>query len=332
MASANFFGGVDEIGGNKVLIKSKDTSLFLDFGMSFSKYNRYYSDLQPRKGNGLLDFCEFGLLPRIKGIYRDDYLEHSRLNFDKEPSVDGVLLTHAHLDHAGCIHHLREDIPIFLTEETYLILKALEDTSKSSFMDLITLKKDFHFVPKKRGEGYTRLRGNNAKIERDIHKIKPFKKVQIGDLNVKNVPVDHCPGASGFIVENDEDTIVYTGDIRFHGRNPETKKKFVKESQKIQPTILIPEGTRIDETKTITEEKVEKNVTNLIKDSHDMVIVDYPLRDLNRLQTFYNAATKTDRKLVINLKQAYLLKLFHGKGYPELDDVEIYIPKKGSFG
>ena len=31
----------------------------------------------------------------------------------------------------------------------------------------------------------------------------------------------------------------------------------------------------------------------------------------------------------MNLKQAYLLKLFSGRGYPEIDDVDVYVPKRG---
>ena len=30
-----FYGGVDEIGGNKIFIKDGDTRIFFDFGMSF---------------------------------------------------------------------------------------------------------------------------------------------------------------------------------------------------------------------------------------------------------------------------------------------------------
>jgi len=36
MTSVTFHGGVNDIGGNKFLVKDKDTTLFMDFGMSFS--------------------------------------------------------------------------------------------------------------------------------------------------------------------------------------------------------------------------------------------------------------------------------------------------------
>ena len=48
-----FYGGVNEIGGNKILLEDKDAKIFLDFGMSFGMANKYFSEfLQPRKCNG----------------------------------------------------------------------------------------------------------------------------------------------------------------------------------------------------------------------------------------------------------------------------------------
>ncbi|MGB8232886.1 MAG: MBL fold metallo-hydrolase RNA specificity domain-containing protein, partial [Methanobacterium sp.] len=137
------------------------------------------------------------------------------------------------------------------------------------------------------------------------------------------------PGASAFIIENNDETVVYTGDLRFHGRKPEITNKFVKEAKKSSPDIMISEGTRIDNPSTETEEDIEVNAKNLISQYKGLVIVNFPVRDLDRLLTFYRVAKDTDRTLVVNLKQAYLLKLFSGRGYPELDDVEVYIPKRG---
>jgi len=33
MTSLTFYGGVNEIGGNKILLEDKDTKIFLGFGM-----------------------------------------------------------------------------------------------------------------------------------------------------------------------------------------------------------------------------------------------------------------------------------------------------------
>ncbi len=331
MTSIDFFGGVDEIGGNKIRVKDNSASFFLDFGMGFSRANDYLSEfLQPRKGNGILDFFELGLLPCVKGIYREDYLKHVGLTYPDEPSVDGVLISHSHVDHVAYVHHLREDIPVYLSNESYLILKALEDTGTSSFSEYLHLKKSFYLEPKKRGGGYKRSIGIN--VERDINIIEPYKPFNIGDFTIKSAPVDHSlPGASAFIIENNDETIVYTGDLRFHGRNPQLTHKFVKEAKKSNPTIMISEGTRIDSFENVNEIDIEKRAVNEVEKCKGLVVVNYPIRDLDRLLTFYKVAQDTDRKLVVSLKQAYILKLFQETSgdYPKLSDVMIYKPRKG---
>ena len=345
--SLKFYGGVNEIGGNKILIDNKESSnsskenissLFLDFGMSFSKAGEYFSEfLQPRKLNGILDFVELGLLPQIKGIYREDYLKHCGLNALNKPSVDGVLLSHAHLDHSAYIHHLREDIPIFMRKESEIILKVLEQTGKASFAEIMTLKKSFHYTPKKRGEGYKKLTGDEAKVKRDIITVDPYSPFEINDFKVTSIPVDHSlPGSSAYFLENNSEAIVYSGDIRFHGRNLDFSNKFVKESSKFQPTAMLCEGTRINENSKGTEEDIEIKATNLIKDHKGLAIVNFPIRDLDRLITFYNVAKSTDRILAINSKQAYMLNLLEeDKGieqdkYPKLKDpnITIFFPRK----
>jgi len=331
LTSIDFFGGVDEIGGNKIRVKGENGSFFFDFGMGFSKANDYLSEfLQPRKANGIMDFVALGLLPYIKGIYREDYLRHIGLNYQEKPSVDGVLISHSHVDHVAYVHHLREDIPIYLSRESYLILKTLEDTGTASFSEYLHLKKSFQLEPKLRGEGYKR--SSAIKVDRDIRIVEPYKGFDIGDFHIKAAPVDHSlPGASAFISENGEETMVYTGDLRFHGRNPELTHKFVKEAKKANPTIMISEGTRIDQDTNISEEDIEERAVKEVAACKGLVVVNYPVRDLDRLLTFYKVAQDTDRKLVVNLKQAYLLSLFQGDDneYPELGDVMIYKPRKG---
>jgi ribonuclease J len=331
MVCIDFYGGVDEIGGNKILIGAGSTSLFLDFGMSFNIANNYFSEfLQPRKANGIMDFIELGLLPDINGIYREDYLMHSGINSDVKPSVDGLLLSHAHMDHGAYIHHLRSDIPLYMTEESYLILKVLEDTSTVSFGETLKYKKTFHYTAKKRTEGFKRLSGKDAICERELNILKPYKNYVLGDFNVMSAPVDHSlPGASAFFLENDGETTIYTGDLRFHGRRPEMTKKFVKEAKRTNPHIMITEGTRINSQNTETEQDIEFKAKNILTNHKGLVIVNFPVRDLDRLLTFYNVAQETDRRLVVNLKQAYLLKLFSGREYPELEDVSVYIPRRG---
>ena len=70
MVSLTFYGGVNEIGGNKVLLADGDTRVFLDFGQSFGFGASFFTGwLSPRKINGLRDYFEFGLLPHLQARF-----------------------------------------------------------------------------------------------------------------------------------------------------------------------------------------------------------------------------------------------------------------------
>ena len=98
-----FFGGVDEIGGNKILIEDKGTKIFLDFGQSFAFGSEYFTGwLSPRAINGMDDYFEFGLLPMIPGLYAEAQLTSTDLTY-QEPDIGAIFLSHAHFDHVAPI-------------------------------------------------------------------------------------------------------------------------------------------------------------------------------------------------------------------------------------
>jgi ribonuclease J len=54
MVKLTFYGGVNEIGGNKILLEDRKTRVFFDFGQSFTFGADYFMGwLAPRAGNGL---------------------------------------------------------------------------------------------------------------------------------------------------------------------------------------------------------------------------------------------------------------------------------------
>jgi hypothetical protein len=81
---------------------------------------------------------------------------------------------------------------------------------------------------------------------------------------------------------------------------------------------------------------LKRKFVKILNSTESLVVCSYPTRDLDRLLSFYNAAKELGRDLVIDLKQAYILKLFQRSDnwrtiYPKPDDrkIKIYIPKKG---
>jgi ribonuclease J len=323
-------GGKNEIGGNKILVEHKGTRILLDFGMSFAQSANFFSEfLQPRKCAALSDFFELGLLPDIKGIYRTDYLEH--MERPAEPkALDAVLLSHAHADHAQYIHFLRFDIPIFCTQATKIILQALEETGSNTCSDLITACESFSFYTNAKGEKSRITRKQDDYVHsRDYKIMQSNEKVQIGSLEIEMVPVDHSlPGACGFIIYSDEGNLVYTGDIRFHGSHGKLSKNFVEKAKSVKPTWLIVEGTRIDQADGWSEHDVKQEITSLIEKAKNLVFVEFPIRDLDRTNTIYQAALANNRKFVVNLKLAYLIDALGDLCPFSLDDVQILVPKK----
>ncbi len=293
-----------------MLLEDLDAKVFLDFGLSFGQANRYFSEfLQPRKCNGLGDFIEFGLIPDLKGLYRQDFLKHMGRGYEAL-GFDGVLLSHAHADHVSYINHLREDLPIFCSQETYSILKAMNDTGAGSFNDITDLTRCFETYINRKGEvsRKTTQSHKDLQVERNFQQFESGKPFKIKHLVVEPYQVDHSlSGATGYIIHTSSGTIVYTGDFRFHGRREKETTQFMEACKDAKPDLLIIEGTRIDEGSSKTEADVEEEICNISNNAKGLSVCNWSIRDTDRMLSFLNAAKKMDKKLAISLKQAYLL-------------------------
>ena len=325
MTSLTFYGGVNEIGGNKILLEDKDTKVFLDFGKSFSRRARYFEEyINPRTSNGIVDFLTMGLVPDIHGVYRDDLMKMAGRKPEK-PEIDAVLLSHAHADHADYISFLHEDIPVYMGAACHLILKALAERSTRTIeREILDYKPRPYNIKDK-------------PISRKIHDFRTGDKFKIGSLEVEPIHVDHSvPGAYGFIIYTSEGPIAYTGDIRLHGTHAEMTRDFITKAKQVKPIALITEGTRIaDESKEESEELVYKESGKTVSNTDNLVFADFNFKDVDRLRTFFKIAKENDRKFVVKINDAFYLKHLSQDKHldvPNIDDenIIIYLPKRGS--
>ena len=325
MTSLTFYGGVNEIGGNKILLEDKDTKVFLDFGKSFSRRAKYFEEfLNPRTANGIVDFLSMGLVPDISGVYRDDLMVMAGRTPQK-PEIDAVLLTHAHSDHGDYISFLHEDIPVYMGSACHLILRALAERGQRSLEREILDYKPRPYSIK------------DAPIRRKINEFRTGDKFKIGSLEVEPIHVDHSvPGAYGFIIYTSEGPVVYTGDIRLHGTNSQMTMDFIEKAKEVKPIALISEGTRIaDKEKEESEKLVYEQSSKTVSESDNLVFADFNFKDVDRLRTFFTIAKETGRKFVVKINDAYFLKYLSQDKHLNVpnfndEDIVVYLPKRGS--
>jgi|YelNatPaOPRAMG01_1025707.scaffolds.fasta_scaffold63997_1 ribonuclease J len=311
MTKLTFYGGVNEIGGNKILVEDKKTRIFLDFGQSFTFGADYFTGwLSPRAINGLGDHFEFGLLPKIRGLYAKEKLVFTDIPYS-EPEIDAIFLSHAHFDHVTHICFTDPQIPVYLGVGAKLFLESMEETS--SFCDY----------------------GNH-----DYRTFRTGKKIKVGDIEVEPIHVDHSiPAAYGFIIHTSEGSVVYTGDLRMHGPRKDLTEDFMQKAKGCEPIALICEGTRMvekEKRKNYSELQVQRLSNRIVSSTYKMVFSMRYSRDLDRFRSFYNVAKKNGRRIVVSPKTAHLLSKLLDDEHLDLpdplkdDDILVYYKRKKS--
>lgn len=348
------FDGACTIGGNKIYVEEQGKGLFLDFGMSFAKYSQFYEEyVSERSARGIYDLWHLGLIPRINN-YREDLIP-SDLRDDvsscQKLPVSAVLLSHAHLDHAGNIALLEEEIAIVGSLVTMAILKAINDTSggrgfgtELPYYRVRTFADDNGYII--RTDGRSNYPSRKVILTEKCEELEEFlfyrpgqespnaKKIMRGEIctldevelgfEVKAFPVDHSVyGALAYIVEGDI-SLAYTGDFRLHGQNSEKTKKFIREAK--NANILIIEGTRVSRDEpNVSEAEVYENAKAIVEEAKGLVIADFSPRNFERLEIFKKIADETGRELIITSKDAYFLHALKlVDGVDRLEDIRIY--------
>ena len=291
-----FYGGVSEVGGNKILLEDGDTRILFDFGASFSLRNQFYSDpfLSPKSG---VDLLKLNILPDLRGLYVFD---------QTAPEIDAVFLSHSHMDHSAHISFLKREIPVYCGETTAAILQALSE-----------------------------MRATNIEFNLKGIKFRTFRtgdKIKIGSVEVKPIHVDHSvPGSYGFIIYTSSGTIIYTGDFRRHGLRPVLTEDFLAASANEEPSAVICESTNMTQVEFSSENEIMSKLDHVVSNTPKLVLAEFAYADIDRLNSFYNVATKNSRRLVVSFRQAYLIHKLRDDPHlkvPDIEDGEILIFQK----
>lgn len=323
-----FFGGLDEIGGNKILLESGEGRVFLDFGISFSLKRRFFGGyLKPRTVNLLHSYILTGLIPRIKGIYREDLLKldsnASRLLEDgEELGVDGCVISHAHLDHYGHLPLLSPEIKVYVGATTLLLIKHREMTRSARGVELQTT--------------YYKDVEDGEKREREIRVFRTGDVFEAGGIRFKPIHIDHSiPAAYGFVAETLEGVVAYTGDFRMHGPKACFTHDFIEAAHGAE--VLLVEATRISEERKVTESMVAEELSRWVNGAEGkLIIVLISEMDFDRLNSVVKAAEKSGRTLILSVRLMEMLQLLRKSAaniqIPDLRDAAVYLERRGSGG
>lgn len=310
--SITCYGGVNQIGGNKILVTDGDTKVFLDFGGGFSEGADFFTDwIRPRRVNGAGDLLEFGMLPNVRGLYSEEALKNAEMKYE-QPLVDAVILSHYHSDHTSRVEYVDPKIPVYCGETTALLHEA-----------------------------YCTF-GESPLREKELRTFRSGDRFTVGSIEVQPVHVDHSiPGAYGFVIFTSKGAIAYTGDFRFHGPMGFMTHEFVETAATSKPEILLSEGTRVAPKKSdreMSEEQVVSETERLLSSNEGLVFSSFRGNDVDRISSFFKACEKAGRRLVVSMKVAAMLdELRKDKNLnvPRVGkDVSVYVRRKkdGRYG
>jgi len=363
MGGITFYGGVGEIGGNKIIVEHKGFRLMLDFGTRMGFNSEFFAEfLNVRSNTELKDKLTIGVLPMIPGIYRADLIQptgieelsnatYSRLiapdsamlkvpglvtyedyiQMHGRSYIDGILLSHAHLDHTGDIGFLHHSIPLYCSEATRTLVEAIDDVT--NFKSKAIRSKGSSIAFNKTGAlaGCPKI-VHKDELVRNCRVMVDGEVTDIGAFQVTMIEVDHSvPGAASYVLACDVNgkpfKILYTGDIRFHGTRDTTIEDYVR-AVGTSIDIMICEGTRIESDSKLTEERVRADIANEIAETDGLVFVDFSWKDSTRYETINKAAESCSRTFVINARLAYVLNKLGQTPLPE--SVKVFLKRKAS--
>ncbi|MBR9692367.1 MBL fold metallo-hydrolase [Candidatus Woesearchaeota archaeon] len=217
-----FHGAAREVGRSCIEIQTEGDRYLLDCGVKFCREGYKYPE----------------------GVF-------------KVTELDGLLISHAHLDHTGAlpfIEHYNLVCPIFLTHQTMAITKILlKDSYKIAHV------KHLHAAWNK-----TDLR----QVQQDAHKVHFDKWYKHRKLKFMFLNAGHIPGSAMILCEAEGKRVLYTGDYNTRTTRlmaPADMAKIAKEHGPFDALITeVTYGHRTLPDRTELEEKFIASLKRVI--------------------------------------------------------------------
>jgi len=235
--------------------------------------------------------------------YRDMLPDVPGLWSEGDGSLLGVLISHGHLDHCGLADLVRPEVPVFMSDAGRSILDHAA----------------FH--------------NHRWQPPGDTRSLPLNRSLNLGPFTVTAFRVDHSAYDSrAFLVEAGGKSLVYSGDIRGHGRNQDWMDNLIEGAA--GSDCLILEGTNIGreqspETMSSLPDEfaVEDRCTDLFDRCEGMALAFFSAQNIDRLVSVRNAARRAGRHLILDLYANDLAKATNDPAVPSAvdDGVRVYV-------
>ena len=290
--------GSREIGGTCIELYEGDTRIILDVGMPLVRPDGTEFDIRDYDGLTGEELVDESVLPVVDGLYAW-----------QKPSVDAVLISHAHMDHYGLLNHVHPEIPVYLSAGTR---KLIEITASFT--------------------------GKENPLKNTLCFSWP-SRFRIGAFTIKPHLVDHSSfSAFAFEIEAAGKRMFYSGDFRAHGYLGKAMEILYRD---VRPGVdaLLMEGTMLGrETEPVqTEEDLSLDATELCKKSEKAILIYQSGQNISRAVSFFKAAKRSCRLFIPDVYTVHVLdELGHCPGgeklpcpgKPGFDDVRVWYPKR----
>lgn len=188
---------------------------------------------------------------------------------------DAIFLSHYHGDHYGLLSDAPKGTKVYTSKETAELMRI------------------------------SGVFGENLTEHLDVQVMDNI--IQVKDFKVTAYPVDHSAyGACAFHFEVCGKSILYSGDIRLHG-----KKGILYKNLPQNVDYLFLEGTNIGRgTRQKTEEDMKNEFVERFENNNDCVhLVWCSTQNIDRIVALYRACKDTHRALCVDPFAAYVLEL-----------------------
>lgn len=214
----------------------------------------------------------------------------------------GVVVSHAHQDHYGLWHHVGPSVPCYIGRRSLSVMKAARPFLR------------------------------NTELPTRVTTYDSYKTFELGPFRITPYLVDHSAfDAHALLVEADGKRLLYTGDLRAHGRQPGALPRLLTSCPRPLDALVI-EGTTVGRSESgvrpQTEKQLEAELVGRIKSARGLVLAMFASQNIDRFVTFYKASKRAGRTMVVDVYTAEIIRASGVEKLPDPtnSDLRVFLP------